>query len=115
MTADKTREDMTFRFSSLLDGFVVEMDPRSPADSLRYRGELVKRYNLLACSTQYLLKELDSIRRAETLGKAFDGGRTLYGQMQLRKTDEPRRNSVSLRTVNKRDSSFIEFPKLSKK
>lgn len=67
---------------------------------------------------QYILKEIDTIRKSEGLGKTYEGGKAIFQLMQPSKkysSEEGRRQSLSMRTVNKRGDSFIEFPKLNKK
>jgi len=97
---------------------VLELDGKSAQECFKYRGDVVRRLGLLSNLLQYLLKDVDGIRKNETLGKVYESGKTVFQAMQPGKkysSEEGRRKSVSTRTVNKRGDSFMEFPKLSKK
>jgi hypothetical protein len=62
----------------MFDGFVVELDSNNAQDTFKYRGEIVRRVGLLSNLMQYLLKEVDTLRKSETLGKAFEPGRAVF-------------------------------------
>lgn len=62
------------------------------------------------------------MRKVEALGKQFENSKTIFGLIQLptkkfliEEANTTRRNSVSMRNMNKKDSSFVEFPKINKK
>jgi hypothetical protein len=50
---------------------VLELDGKSTQDSFKYRGEIVRRLSLLSSLLQYLLKDVDGIRKNDTLGKGY--------------------------------------------